>query len=142
MKQSIIFAQVNTTGERTRVRRNHAKSKNGCNPCKDRRVKCDEQIPSCGACARKKLVCSRSRADDQSSENGQKEASINPPIQRDMNLLQLRLLHWFEHNTANTLALSSAWAKVIPLALNVSRQDLSPAYLTVRSMNFSCTQSL
>lgn len=35
----------------------HKKSRNGCATCKARRVKCDEQTPECGICARLGLDC-------------------------------------------------------------------------------------
>ncbi|KAJ6012673.1 hypothetical protein N7522_003028 [Penicillium canescens] len=38
-------------------RRFHKKSKNGCNQCKERRVKCDETRPICSACTARELPC-------------------------------------------------------------------------------------
>jgi hypothetical protein len=135
MKNSIKFAEVNTNGERLRFRRNHVKSKNGCNPCKNRRVKCDEQIPKCGACIRKKLVCTRSRAADQGFEMDETgEAPVESHIQRDISLFQFRLLYWFENNTSKTLVLNSAWAKVIPLALKVRFAQGTPACFLLSSL--------
>jgi hypothetical protein len=126
MKHPIVFAPVNSNGDH-RIRRNHAKSRNGCVPCKLNRVKCDEQLPRCGACERKDAVCKRSNGGVRSVvEHGQKEAAAAPPVQRDLNLLHLKLLHWFEHHTAPTLVLRTAWAKVIPLALSVRPSTSQP----------------
>lgn len=41
----------------TGKRKYHQKSKNGCLTCKKRRVKCDENRPSCNKCVHLKLVC-------------------------------------------------------------------------------------
>ncbi|KAE8152827.1 hypothetical protein BDV25DRAFT_150446 [Aspergillus avenaceus] len=38
-------------------RRSHTKSRNGCDQCKKRRVKCDEQGPPCSNCASRELRC-------------------------------------------------------------------------------------
>ena len=35
----------------------HTKSRQGCQRCKARKVKCDEATPSCGACQRHKVCC-------------------------------------------------------------------------------------
>ncbi|KAF2099398.1 hypothetical protein NA57DRAFT_74899 [Rhizodiscina lignyota] len=39
------------------VRRSHTKSKNGCQNCKSRRVKCDEMQPDCRNCVRSGRTC-------------------------------------------------------------------------------------
>ncbi|KAI9148775.1 Sterol uptake control protein [Paramyrothecium foliicola] len=38
-------------------RRSHKKSRNGCQTCKTRRVKCDEAKPACGNCIRSCFTC-------------------------------------------------------------------------------------
>ncbi|KAF9890149.1 hypothetical protein FE257_006310 [Aspergillus nanangensis] len=38
-------------------RRTHTKSRNGCDQCKKRRVKCDEQGPPCSNCVARELPC-------------------------------------------------------------------------------------
>ncbi|PIA99372.1 hypothetical protein CB0940_02270 [Cercospora beticola] len=40
-----------------KVRRSHRKSRNGCGPCKARRIKCDENHPDCLNCVRRHVVC-------------------------------------------------------------------------------------
>ncbi|KAL3434516.1 hypothetical protein BDV09DRAFT_89044 [Aspergillus tetrazonus] len=42
-------------------RRSHTKSRNGCDQCKKRRVKCDEQGPPCSNCKSRELECFYSR---------------------------------------------------------------------------------
>ncbi|OCL13292.1 hypothetical protein AOQ84DRAFT_264750, partial [Glonium stellatum] len=39
-------------------RKSHHKTRRGCAPCKKRRVKCDEQYPSCNNCNKKSITCS------------------------------------------------------------------------------------
>lgn len=39
------------------TRKSHRKSRFGCNPCKRKRVKCDEKRPLCGRCQRTKNPC-------------------------------------------------------------------------------------
>ncbi|KAH6867191.1 hypothetical protein B0T10DRAFT_502562 [Thelonectria olida] len=50
------------------ARRSHTKSRNGCQDCKRRRVKCDERIP-CSSCTRSKLACSLSIAPESPSNS-------------------------------------------------------------------------
>ncbi|KAE8418915.1 hypothetical protein BDV36DRAFT_147932 [Aspergillus pseudocaelatus] len=38
-------------------RRSHKKSRNGCDQCKERRVKCDEKHPICSNCTSRELIC-------------------------------------------------------------------------------------
>jgi hypothetical protein len=42
------------------LRRAHKKSHLGCQKCKKRRIKCDEQVPVCGQCKRGNIDCSYS----------------------------------------------------------------------------------
>ncbi|KAL4876931.1 hypothetical protein BJY04DRAFT_231213 [Aspergillus karnatakaensis] len=41
-----------------RGRKFHHKSRYGCVPCKQRRIKCDERKPLCGNCAQRRVECS------------------------------------------------------------------------------------
>ncbi|KAL2817485.1 hypothetical protein BDW59DRAFT_175441 [Aspergillus cavernicola] len=43
-------------------RRSHTKSRNGCDQCKKRRVKCDEQGPPCSNCTSREIECFYSKA--------------------------------------------------------------------------------
>ncbi|KAL4926413.1 Zn(II)2Cys6 transcription factor [Aspergillus undulatus] len=43
-------------------RRSHTKSRNGCDQCKKRRVKCDERGPPCSNCTSRELECVYSKA--------------------------------------------------------------------------------
>src|ERR1700742_2357411 len=44
-------------------RRTHTKSRNGCDGCKKRHVKCDESGPPCTNCIARELECKYSTAD-------------------------------------------------------------------------------
>ncbi|KAI0601141.1 hypothetical protein F4775DRAFT_542847 [Biscogniauxia sp. FL1348] len=44
--------------------RNGPRSKNGCSTCRIRKVKCDEQRPTCGGCRRMQFACDWVRLDD------------------------------------------------------------------------------
>ncbi|KAH6618832.1 hypothetical protein C7974DRAFT_378985 [Boeremia exigua] len=43
------------------IRRTHKKSRNGCDQCRRRRVKCGEQFPQCSTCTYRKESCSYTR---------------------------------------------------------------------------------
>jgi Fungal Zn(2)-Cys(6) binuclear cluster domain len=120
MQNTITFAKVNTDGEALRIRRSHIKSRTGCDPCKKRRIKCDEQVPKCGACKRKKVGCTISQNTSNEHIKATEPAeNVVSPMQKDIAILQMRLLYSFEKHTADTLVLNSVWPKVIPIAFEV-----------------------
>lgn len=41
-----------------KCKRKHSKSRNGCDNCKKRRIKCDEKLPQCSYCEKKGIQCS------------------------------------------------------------------------------------
>ncbi|CAD6449347.1 62c7105a-8c59-4cc4-aeef-24b8e3c826eb [Sclerotinia trifoliorum] len=43
------------------IRRPHTKSRSGCHNCKKRRIKCDEEKPSCQKCTSREVVCTYPR---------------------------------------------------------------------------------
>ncbi|KAF2671243.1 hypothetical protein BT63DRAFT_210969 [Microthyrium microscopicum] len=45
------------SNNKSRTRRRHQKSRNGCNSCKQRRLKCDEKRPQCGQCQYRNSDC-------------------------------------------------------------------------------------
>ncbi|PVH69890.1 hypothetical protein DL98DRAFT_438034 [Cadophora sp. DSE1049] len=61
-------------------RRTHKKSRTGCDTCRQRRVKCDEQGPPCTRCATRRIVCefSRRSVSRQSSGNPTASPIANP----------------------------------------------------------------
>lgn len=46
-----------TDTKKVHLRRSHKKSHLGCKKCKQRRIKCDEQLPICGQCKRGNIDC-------------------------------------------------------------------------------------
>ncbi|KAL2126589.1 hypothetical protein VTI74DRAFT_575 [Chaetomium olivicolor] len=61
-------------------RRPHHKSKTGCLDCRRRRVKCDEQKPSCQACVRRGVVCRYTVQDRAGRPAVVKDASVRSPL--------------------------------------------------------------
>lgn len=50
--------QFDVRVNRPRIKRPHYKVKTGCRNCRERRIKCDEERPSCKQCAKSRRVCS------------------------------------------------------------------------------------
>ncbi|KAJ5618221.1 hypothetical protein N7528_006864 [Penicillium herquei] len=62
-------------------RRAHTKSRNGCDQCKRRRVKCDETGPPCSNCITRQLDCTFMKAPSRDGINHSQKASVLlPPI--------------------------------------------------------------
>ncbi|RAH40492.1 Zn(II)2Cys6 transcription factor domain-containing protein, partial [Aspergillus brunneoviolaceus CBS 621.78] len=121
---------------RRRVR--HHKSRKGCFTCKQRRVKCDEVQPICGACAFRGETCSYplltlstsvpSRSPRRlSSAAGplqplkfrhQRQSAEPPLLSQNIHLADLRLLSRFMMHTSKEMTLSATrkdvWEQVIP----------------------------
>ncbi|KAJ5967492.1 hypothetical protein N7501_003740 [Penicillium viridicatum] len=60
-EDSLVLAAFDAADNYRVVRRHrarHTKSRNGCYPCKSRRVKCDELQPACGTCSSRGEPCS------------------------------------------------------------------------------------
>lgn len=55
-----IVTDENGEVRKVHLRRAHKKSHLGCQKCKMRRIKCDEQVPVCGQCKRSNIDCSYS----------------------------------------------------------------------------------
>ncbi|KAJ6099290.1 hypothetical protein N7467_000825 [Penicillium canescens] len=62
MDEDMVASAASDTADNQRVvrrhRARHTKSRNGCYPCKFRRVKCDEIQPTCGTCSSRGEPCS------------------------------------------------------------------------------------
>ncbi|VUC21206.1 unnamed protein product [Clonostachys rosea] len=80
-------------------RRPHYKSRTGCQRCRSRRVKCDEQHPSCINCLKRGVKCDYiQQAADQQTHEHQELALEKPPY------LDLEMFHHFCALTAYTLS--------------------------------------
>ncbi|KAI5212807.1 hypothetical protein E4T38_00036 [Aureobasidium subglaciale] len=89
------------------TRKAHHKSRNGCNQCKKRHVKCDEVRPHCGNCVKREATCSFSTG-EQSPPNGQEEpeSPTNVPEARQQVLSraeEMDLIHFFTTTTTKTV---------------------------------------
>ncbi|KAH8896377.1 hypothetical protein GQ53DRAFT_838529 [Thozetella sp. PMI_491] len=126
------------TGVRSR-RRPHRKSKSGCLQCKKKKIKCNEQKPSCGYCTRVQSRCSflGTSSTTSSTFGDGSTASQQPPtmgddLPRALDLLgnppaasgiglevgNLELLHFYTTTTSFTLSirpeLQKIWQQVVP----------------------------
>ncbi|PYI17348.1 hypothetical protein BO99DRAFT_388851 [Aspergillus violaceofuscus CBS 115571] len=113
-----------------RGRRSHRKSRNGCQQCKHRKVKCGEEKPTCDNCMRHGVRCSFAvstrLAETASSFTEATSASNNttlpqPPSSTgtsDLAIADLELLHHYTTSTAYTFsanpALQTLWRVEVP----------------------------
>ncbi|RAL03673.1 Zn(II)2Cys6 transcription factor domain-containing protein [Aspergillus ibericus CBS 121593] len=124
-------------------RRTHTKSRNGCDQCKKRRVKCDEQGPPCSNCMSRELKCTyfnipgaRKEASLSAStpvpvQSLRKAAPSEPPTHTSQplsrhgasplnfaSLRELELMHKFSTETYQSLCNEptdhQVWQSVIP----------------------------
>ncbi|KAH8727988.1 hypothetical protein GQ44DRAFT_702487 [Phaeosphaeriaceae sp. PMI808] len=115
--------------DRSKTRKAHKKSRNGCLPCKGRHVKCDEQRPNCANCVKQGTICQYRSSMGQeppiepstpittSTPSTTEGSTVDqalpiPPtasVHSDtaLNLSQLRLFHHYTTVTAQTLAHNS-----------------------------------
>ncbi len=93
-------------------RSSHSKSRLGCNPCKRRRKKCDESMPTCSACSNQGFICHYSNARTL-NRMGPKKSSQSPNQTvtfyglPDLGTDEMELLDHFHSHTLCTLGSSS-----------------------------------
>ncbi|KAJ5656880.1 hypothetical protein N7507_008830 [Penicillium longicatenatum] len=106
---------------RPKHRISHTKSRNGCFPCKNRRVKCDEERPICGAC----------------SVRGDECTFPHPQETRDQARRQLRTRRpLMRHDTVEARAPPSIpEGAIYPLDFNVPESRVADSNLDARDMN-------
>ncbi|KAL8298975.1 hypothetical protein RB597_007549 [Gaeumannomyces tritici] len=81
-------------------RRYHTKSKNGCQACKKRHVKCDEQGPPCANCVTRETACVYGTAPcAEISQNGVRSGPLSEPS----TALEMALLHRWTTTTSLSL---------------------------------------
>ncbi|KAI3088528.1 transcriptional regulator family: Fungal Specific TF [Aspergillus niger] len=147
-------------------RRTHTKSRNGCDQCKKRRVKCDERGPPCSNCISRELACtyfktpaarkettlSTSPAPLQSARFvAPSEATLyaNQPISRHGSSLpnlaclrELELMHKFSTETYQSLCNEPTdhheWQYVIPRKA-LQHEFLMSGILAVASLHIAST---
>lgn len=118
-------------------RRAHTKSRNGCDQCKRRRVKCDEQGPPCSNCISRELNCTYLRAPPRDASSSARRRNNAPGPARDLEIPRplapispastpsaisgvrdLELMHKFATETFSTVSTSESkfhvWQIVVP----------------------------
>ncbi|PVH70904.1 hypothetical protein DL98DRAFT_597389 [Cadophora sp. DSE1049] len=132
------------------MRRFHKKTRVGCQQCKSRRVKCDEQKPTCSGCQRQDLKCSFEFLTP-SMPRTRHEASGSWPT-RDVRLRAdplpssdsktLELLHHYNQRTSTTLGRAGKmdlWLIIIP-RIALSHDFLMHGLLAVSALHLSTLQ--
>ncbi|OOQ87302.1 C6 transcription factor [Penicillium brasilianum] len=117
-------------------RRAHTKSRNGCDQCKRRRVKCDEKGPPCTNCISRELSCTYLRAPPRDAPSTRRRNNAPAPA-RELDIPRplapispastpsaisgvrdLELMHKFATETFSTVSTSESkfhvWQIVIP----------------------------
>ncbi|CAK7200906.1 hypothetical protein SEUCBS139899_003606 [Sporothrix eucalyptigena] len=134
----------------SRERRSHRKSKTGCDNCKRRRVKCNEELP-CAGCRRRGEVCGSGKTKTVQEHRVQQAvpkpmttmAPSTSPSKSDgavVNLLHLKLLHHFQVHTCQTLVFDAgAWAAALQLSFQF--EFLSNAVLCVAARHLEFLHS-
>ncbi|KAF2665734.1 hypothetical protein BT63DRAFT_74364 [Microthyrium microscopicum] len=140
-KPELQFADIQTDGSTSRVRRTHRKSRYGCSSCKARKIKCDEKTPKCSACRRRGDECIRPPKIDNEPEDEKVKFTSIPSSHLD--LMNIRLFYQFEHQTLHTLALGgrprdTIWKENIQMAL--TNEYLMHSLLAIAAAHLLATQ--
>lgn len=103
-------------------RRAHRKSRNGCQGCKERRIKCDEKWPTCSNCLSRGQECTLSRLPTGTVESSRSMQTYLPaPPSNSSCLLPVGLYAYSPHSTARAglqqsdLQLMHHWSTVTSL---------------------------
>ncbi|KAK0445456.1 hypothetical protein EV421DRAFT_2034496 [Armillaria borealis] len=132
------------------------KTRSGCKTCKQRKVKCDEELPMCKNCTRRGVECvwindtpqlEHDSAAPGTSTQAASRPYENPPstISRctgelSFDILDLQLLHHYATATSYSLssdpATASVWRNTVPkLAFDVKNQCLLHAILALSALH-------
>lgn len=149
------------------LRRTHTKSRYGCDQCRRRRVKCDEQGPPCtncvlrelGDCTYSRLIPARLLANARRPSHGpvhlrQAPANITPPLNNSTSpgtskarpsvraVDELELMHKFATDTYQSLCISESeihvWQIVVP-RLALEYRYLMNGILAMASLHIATT---
>ncbi|KAJ9155173.1 hypothetical protein NKR23_g1663 [Pleurostoma richardsiae] len=100
------------------TRRSHAKSRNGCRTCKQRRVKCDESGPPCTNCAIRGLSCAYGPTLARRSHPETSLQTSNWEVSKpSRKLLELELMHRWSTSTYSTFSTNPAELHVLQVEL-------------------------
>ncbi|KAJ5625685.1 hypothetical protein N7510_001994 [Penicillium lagena] len=114
-------------------RLSHRKSTKGCQRCKARKVKCDEQQPKCSHCKRHGVSCEYlslatrayvpsqiSKATSQRSSQPGPTSGLGSPDMGALRIMDLRLMHHYTTQTAQTMSsaqlpsVGAMWSMTVP----------------------------
>ncbi|KAK0502873.1 hypothetical protein EDD18DRAFT_609777 [Armillaria luteobubalina] len=132
--------------------RHHHKTRTGCKTCKQRKVKCDEELPMCKNCTRRGIECVWISGTPQldsapSRASSTQSAHENPPSmisrftgQFLFDMLDLQLMHHYATVTSRSLssdpASSSVWGIIVPkIAFDVKNRYLLHAILALSALH-------
>ncbi|KAJ5334146.1 uncharacterized protein MYU51_004607 [Penicillium brevicompactum] len=130
--------------------RAHTKSRNGCDQCRTRRVKCDEQGPPCTNCTNRGLECTylkvaarTNRTPPSTSERSHGRSPVTttgPPQANSYGIDNLELMHKFSTDTFQSLCVSDSetqiWQITIP-RLALKNDYLMNGILALASMHIA-----
>ncbi|CAI7582593.1 unnamed protein product [Penicillium discolor] len=118
-------------------RRSHTKSRKGCLECKRRHVKCDESIPKCTLCRKRKLDCKYPPPNEDEDSPGASSSAhdetdsgtVTPSrdFPQATRLLETRLFHQYMTSTYHTLSQDGLSAH--HLSMTIPRMAASCPYL-------------
>ncbi|PLB48726.1 hypothetical protein P170DRAFT_455630 [Aspergillus steynii IBT 23096] len=126
----------------SKVRRAHRKTRTGCTNCKRRRIKCDEQKPSCSKCIQRGFRCGYlTRHPECDSPVAAATDSPQPPAPtHELPMRELQLLHHFTTSTYATLSprghVKTIWRVTVP-KLAFSSDCLMRAILALSALHLS-----
>ncbi|KAH8592027.1 hypothetical protein B0O99DRAFT_630950 [Bisporella sp. PMI_857] len=111
------------------TRRRHTKVRTGCGICKKRKIKCDEQKPSCRNCIKYSIKCDfpinpsvpgSQDGDQDQDQHGPSQTDFSIPLALPMTLnpVHLELLHNYttltSYSLSNDMALRNMWRLNVP----------------------------
>ncbi|KAH7369988.1 hypothetical protein BKA65DRAFT_9914 [Rhexocercosporidium sp. MPI-PUGE-AT-0058] len=130
-------------------RRHHQKSRGGCMTCKQKRIKCDEILPSCHYCASRSLDCTYPTLKPKSPSSNHGTATTNRQPPNSLELFPPSLSTLLASSpVASTSLISTPLAATSPLAFSPDRPatgvkwtssdlELLHFYTTSTSLTFS-----
>ncbi|GME40954.1 C6 zinc finger domain-containing protein [Neofusicoccum parvum] len=131
--------------KRPATRRSHKKTRTGCMQCKQRRVKCDEQKPTCGNCIKRGQPCSLqftvpqlpySRPTPQSSilpTASDNSSRTQSPVPLAPNLLPANASPYPQHASPGSVSTAPS----VATSFSVEDMELLHHYTVATSLTFS-----
>ncbi|KAJ5724417.1 hypothetical protein N7493_006145 [Penicillium malachiteum] len=115
------------------LRRSHTKSRKGCLECKRRHVKCDEVLPKCTLCKRRKLECNYppdpDNPDSPSTRDGSETGARTPGSDRSMQTRMVEMRLWHQYLTSTYLGLARDGLSAYHLSMTIPQMAIAHPYL-------------